>query len=90
MLEVRENRLFHSQGSAAARPTTLRVDDPNVFGAGESRPNEPKAFNGKIPAITGDCHFKGSMSIDGLLSGQIGTKKGFTYHKDVIAFHTAR
>jgi cytoskeletal protein CcmA (bactofilin family) len=77
MLEVKRKPAVHSQGSAAAQLQPGNVDDiKNVVDAGESPPKEPKAFTGKIPAITGDCHFKGSMSIDGLLSGQIGTQNG--------------
>ena len=32
---------------------------------------EPSEFRSKLPVITGECHFKGSMSIDGMLSGQV-------------------
>lgn len=77
MLEVKRKPAVHSQGSPAARPAPGKVDDRKTgVGAGESQPKEPKAFSGKLPAITGDCHFKGSMSIDGILSGQIGPQNG--------------
>src|SRR6476661_1211982 len=64
MLEVKRKAALPSHGSASARPIDA---DPRT------RPpqrEEPSEFRGKLPVITGECHFKGSMAIDGLLTGQ--------------------
>ena len=74
MLEVKRKPAVHSQASAAAAPA--RVKNESNRAAVESQPKEPRAFTGKIPVIAGDCHFKGAMSVDGIISGQIGTQKG--------------
>lgn len=77
MLDVKRKPAVHSQGSAAAAPRPVKPDDTsNVVGPRTSHLKEPKPFSGKIPVVTGDCHFKGSMSIDGLLSGQFGAQNG--------------
>ncbi len=39
---------------------------------------EPKIFQAKSPAITGEAHFKGTLSVDGSLSGQLGSSSGVT------------
>jgi cytoskeletal protein CcmA (bactofilin family) len=70
MLEVKRKPAVQSQASAAAASGR-----GSVHGNGGSvQKTEAKSFTGKLPAITGDCHFKGSMSIDGVISGQIGTQ----------------
>ena len=73
MLEVKRKPAVHSQASAAAAPAQIKPDSRALV---ESQPKEPRAFTGKIPVITGDCHVKGSMSVDGLISGQIGSQNG--------------
>lgn len=73
MLEVKRKPAVHSQSSGAAAPARVKTDSREAV---ESQPKEPRAFTGKIPVIAGDCHFKGSISVDGLISGQIGTQNG--------------
>ena len=34
---------------------------------------EPKSFQSRLPAITGEVHFRGMLTVDGLLSGQLGS-----------------
>jgi cytoskeletal protein CcmA (bactofilin family) len=37
---------------------------------------ETKHFQAKIPVITGEAHYRGLISVDGLLSGQLGANSG--------------
>jgi len=62
MLEVKRKPALPSHGSVSpsARDRAVTTHD------------EPPEFRGKLPVITGECHFKGSMSIDGMLTGQVG------------------
>lgn len=75
MLEVKRKPAVPNQ-----RAAEVNRDDRRVFvgttGESKPQPGEPKDFTGKIPVIQGDCHFKGSMSIDGVISGQIGQQNG--------------
>jgi cytoskeletal protein CcmA (bactofilin family) len=70
MLEVKRKPDLPSHGSASARPFDA---DPRTR---PPKSEEPAEFRGKLPVITGECHFRGSMSIDGLLTGQIGSQSG--------------
>ena len=69
MLEVKRKTALASHGSASAFLDT----NPR---ARSLKREEPSEFRGKLPVITGECRFKGSMSIDGLLTGQIGSQSG--------------
>lgn len=88
MLDVKRKPASHSYGTAAAAPARVHNDDPsegsNANNAGNpiiSRPHsvlkaptkELKDFQGKLPVITGEVHFKGTLAVDGLLSGQLGS-----------------
>lgn len=68
MLEVKRKAAIPSHGATDATATYRR----NAESKSQAVTAEPSDFRGKIPVITGECHFKGSMSIDGLLAGQIG------------------
>ena len=70
MLEVKRKPAVQSQASATATSAKGSLHGSN----GSVQKTESKSFTGKLPAITGDCHFKGSISIDGVISGQIGTQ----------------
>jgi cytoskeletal protein CcmA (bactofilin family) len=75
MLEVKRKPAIRSPTAAAAAPARIREEQPNSPQSHLLRRAsgvEPTDFRGKIPVVTGECHFKGSMSVDGLLSGQIG------------------
>jgi cytoskeletal protein CcmA (bactofilin family) len=37
---------------------------------------EAKQFQGKVPVITGEAHYRGLISVDGVLSGQLGANSG--------------
>jgi cytoskeletal protein CcmA (bactofilin family) len=64
VLEVKRKPVLPSRGSASSSPSRVgEVHQPARA--------EPSEFRSKLPVITGECHFKGSMSIDGLLSGQV-------------------
>jgi cytoskeletal protein CcmA (bactofilin family) len=67
MLEVKRKPASTSHGGAASAPA-------RAYSSSSVAVKEPLDFNGKLPAITGECHFKGSMSIEGLISGQVGAK----------------
>ena len=69
MLEVKRKPDLASHGSTSS----VRGTDPRPRSL---KSEEPSEFRGKLPVITGECHFKGSMSIDGLLTGQIGSQSG--------------
>lgn len=63
VLEVKRNPATHSHGAAApARARTL-----------DARPNEIRDFQAKIPVITGEIHFKGTLPVDGSITGQVGS-----------------
>jgi len=70
MLEVKRKPASPSHGTATATARAYSVSSTSTTTVGR----EPLDFNGKLPAITGECHFKGSMSIDGFISGQVGAK----------------
>lgn len=69
MLEVKRKPALPSHGSAP--PSQVRVRDSESR-TPSARYDESSDFRGKVPVITGECNFKGSMSIDGVLTGQIG------------------
>jgi cytoskeletal protein CcmA (bactofilin family) len=69
MLEVKRKPALPSHGSASTQPFDR---DPQTLPKRE----DPSEFRGKLPVITGECHFKGSMSIDGFLTGQVGSQSG--------------
>jgi cytoskeletal protein CcmA (bactofilin family) len=77
MLEVKRKPFSHgptavapARSSVPGQATDHRNSSPVHAVAKPAR--EPRDFQTKLPVITGECHFKGSMSIDGLLSGQVG------------------
>ncbi|PYS71556.1 MAG: hypothetical protein DMF69_10070 [Acidobacteria bacterium] len=83
MLEVKRKPASTSPGAAApvarlhsneATSKTARyihsVVTPSV--------HDTKQFHGKLPAITGEVNFKGSISVDGLVTGQIGAQSGMS------------
>jgi cytoskeletal protein CcmA (bactofilin family) len=81
MLELKGKPSSHSHGAAATAPARAYPDQtqtgPRTGSPVVTPPvKEPLDFNGKLPVVAGEFHFKGSMSIDGLLSGQVGAKSG--------------
>lgn len=63
VLEVKRKPSAHSHGAAA--PARARVLD--------TRLGEGREFQAKTPVITGEIHFKGAVTVDGSLSGQVGS-----------------
>jgi len=81
MLEVKRKPASPGTAATAAASTrvyrdTGTVETHSIRAVVNPPTREPHDFNGKLPVITGECHFKGSMSIDGLISGQVGAKSG--------------
>ena len=71
MLEVKRKPAVHSQ-SASDRVYRNDANTQTTNPVSPSKTRDYPNFQGKLPVITGECHFKGTMSIDGSLSGQIG------------------
>jgi cytoskeletal protein CcmA (bactofilin family) len=67
MLEVKRKPASHSHGAAAPAKARAQKHDLST-----GPPSEHREFQAKFPAVTGEVHFKGTISIDGLLSGQMG------------------
>jgi len=84
VLEVKRKPAIHSHATATAR-AQVATSSPATSGtaAGAARvsevvhptPNVPDArdFQAKLPVITGEINFKGIVTVDGLLTGQIGS-----------------
>jgi cytoskeletal protein CcmA (bactofilin family) len=85
MLEVKRKQTNGSHGAATSAATALYPDAANgsrsatprfIPSADTTSSKEPKDFASKVPAITGECYFKGSISVDGSVSGKIGVQSG--------------
>lgn len=67
MLDVKRKPASQSYG--AATPARAPIQKPDLS---NGTSGEPRDFQAKFPAFTGEVHFKGTVTIDGLLSGQMG------------------
>jgi cytoskeletal protein CcmA (bactofilin family) len=88
MLEVKRKTASHSHGAAAPAPARVHKEvvsermAANNDQHGETQQlhsnsaREIKDFHPKLPVITGEVHFRGALSVDGLLSGQVGSNSG--------------
>lgn len=86
MLEVKRKPAVHSHATATAR-AQVATNLPAVSGSAAeaavrvsevdhptpSVPVAPRDFQAKLPVITGEINFKGIVTVDGVLSGQIGS-----------------
>ncbi len=86
MLEVKRKPAIHSHATATA-PSQVATSPPSVSGAAAAAavrvsevvhptpvvPVAPRDFQAKLPVINGEINFKGVVSVDGVLSGQIGS-----------------
>ena len=85
MLEVKRKPAIHSHATATAR-AQVATNLPSVSGAAAAAvrvsevvhptpivPVAPRDFQAKLPVITGEINFKGIVTVDGVLSGQIGS-----------------
>jgi len=101
MLEVKRKPISSNHGAAAPAPAHTYSEEAKGANSNSSSPRfikpvvatpakEPRDFHGKLPAITGECHFKGSISVDGLIAGQIGVQSGLSLkQKPSAAFASA-
>lgn len=58
---------------ASSRQGQVLAQSTNRSKAGEA---VEKQFQAKMPVITGEAHYRGLISVDGVLSGQLGTNSG--------------
>ena len=84
MLEVKRKPAIHSHATATAR-AQVATNLPSASGAAAAavRVSEvvhptpivpaPRDFQAKLPVITGEVNFKGIVTVDGVLSGQVGS-----------------
>ena len=85
MLEVKRKPAIHSHATATAR-AQVATNLPSVSGAAAAAarvsevvhptpivPVAPRDFQAKLPVITGEINFKGIVTVDGVLCGQIGS-----------------
>jgi len=84
VLEVKRKPAVHSHATATAR-AQVATNLPSVSGAATAavRVSEvvhptpivpaPRDFQAKLPVITGEINFKGIVTVDGVLSGLIGS-----------------
>lgn len=63
----------------ASEPSTLRVlpnngqpSRPHLVSPPGPLAKEPRKFQAKVPVITGEAHYRGTVQVDGMLSGQLG------------------
>lgn len=73
VLEVKRKPASPSHGTATAR-ARVSVDTATVSTTASQTIPHPQIrdFQAKLPVITGEIHFKGMLSVDGVLTGQIG------------------
>ena len=73
MLEVKRKPASPSHGTAATARARASVDTAiaNQTTSAIPRP-EIRDFQAKLPVITGEIHFKGTLPVDGVLTGQMG------------------
>jgi cytoskeletal protein CcmA (bactofilin family) len=64
---------IHSDSSAETQPAEKPIPAQPLSSASHLSSLEPRVFQTKSPAITGEAHFKGTLSVDGSLSGQLGS-----------------
>jgi cytoskeletal protein CcmA (bactofilin family) len=91
MLEVKRKPASPSHGASApargysAQPAEAQVgvttpsnNSPQLRQTTRPAERELKAFQAKLPVIIGEVHFKGSLSADGMLMGQISSGNGLS------------
>jgi cytoskeletal protein CcmA (bactofilin family) len=71
--QVATNRQSSSTAAAAATQVAAVVHNAPAVPISEVREFQPK-----LPVITGEIHFKGTIPVDGLLNGQISSGTGLT------------
>lgn len=86
MLDVNNKSMGLGQSATGAAPARAssqpKLDQANSGNrptfASPVTAKEIKDFKTKVPIVTGEIHFKGSMAVDGLLIGQIGSNNGLS------------
>jgi cytoskeletal protein CcmA (bactofilin family) len=96
MLEVKRKPATHSHGSKTpvstpAPEAALASGDKRQITAQKlathpaTSSKEPRSFQAKMPVITGEVHFKGVASIEGMLTGQLGSANGLSLKQKASA-----
>ena len=93
MLEVKRKPAIHSQATATARAQVATngtaTAAARVAEVVHPTPIVPGArdFQAKLPVITGEINFKGIVTVDGVLSGQIGSGSSVNVKQRPSAFY---
>jgi len=88
MLEVKSKPTNHGHTTTTASPARVTVDQRTTTSHPQLRPvqNSPDTnFPAKHSVITGEVYFKGSMCVDGVLNGSIGSHGGTTLKQRMSA-----
>ena len=64
---------IHSDSGADPQPAQKPIPVQPLSSASHLSSLEPRVFQTRSPAITGEAHFKGTLRVDGSLSGQLGS-----------------
>jgi cytoskeletal protein CcmA (bactofilin family) len=84
MLEIKSKPISHSATAATpARAATTHNTSPQLRAVPTSP--ESRDFQPKLSAITGEVQFKGTMSVDGLINGSLGSQGGTTVKQRMSA-----
>jgi cytoskeletal protein CcmA (bactofilin family) len=67
-----------TDSTAETQPAGKPILAEPVSRASSLSSRESKVFQTKSPAITGEAHFKGTLNVDGSLSGQLGSGSSVT------------
>jgi cytoskeletal protein CcmA (bactofilin family) len=82
MLEVKSKRPDQKHQSASTaklkRSDTRPVKHERRRFVPTAVTNEPRDFQSKLPVITGEVHFKGAISVDGSISGNVGSSNALS------------
>lgn len=70
------NSVGRAQLTQQTLTDSLSVRKGSVLAQTSNRVLEPKQFQSKVPVITGEAHYRGLISVDGFLSGQLGANSG--------------
>jgi cytoskeletal protein CcmA (bactofilin family) len=98
VLEVKRKPAIHSHATATARAQVATVSGAAAAAVKVSEvvhqtpivPVSPPNFQAKLPVITGEINFKGSVNVDGVLSGQIGSGSSINVKQRPSAIYEAQ
>lgn len=84
MLEVKSKPLSHSHTAVASPARSLTTSNTSPLRPVPTSPDS-KDFPPKLSAITGEVQFKGTMAIDGVINGSLGSQGGTTLKQRMSA-----